>query len=80
MIRARVAQHLRDDQKFILPGGSGDPASWSYPALDRLDADVSALAESTRKILFFVPYNQMMMPAAEFARRVGVARMQTARD
>jgi hypothetical protein len=62
---ARVAQHLRDDQKFMLPGGSGDPASWSYPALDRLDADLSALAENTRKILFFVPYNEKMMPAVD---------------
>ena len=45
--------------------GSGDPASWSYPALDRLDADLSALSASTRKILFFVPYNQKMMPPAD---------------
>ncbi|HEY6439500.1 MAG TPA: hypothetical protein VIY55_05735 [Acetobacteraceae bacterium] len=68
---ARVAQHLRDDQKFILPGGSGDPASWSYPALDRLDGDVSALSENTRKILFFVPYDQKMMPAAESPGALG---------
>ncbi len=68
---ARVAQHLRDDQKFILPGGSGDPASWSYPALDRLDGDVSALPENTRKILFFVPYDQKMMPAAESPGALG---------
>ena len=62
---ARVALHLRDDPKFLLAGGSGDPATWHYPALDRLDADLSTLPDATRKILFFVPYNQKMMPSPD---------------
>jgi hypothetical protein len=59
---ARVAMHLRDDQPFAPSPGSGDPSTWRYPSLDRLDADLSALTETTRKLLFFVPYNQRLMP------------------
>jgi hypothetical protein len=60
---ARVAQHLREYPKFVPSGGGvGDPSAWRYPSLERLDADIAALAASTRKILFFVPYNQTTMP------------------
>ena len=59
---ARAAMHLRNDPKFVLSGGSGDPATWHFRALERLDADLSTLSDSTRKILYFVPYNQSMMP------------------
>jgi hypothetical protein len=63
---ARVAMHLRDDQPFTpSPPGSGDPSTWRYPSLERLDADLSALTETTRKLLFFVPYNQRLMPPAD---------------
>jgi hypothetical protein len=62
---ARVAMHLRHDQPFTPSPGSGDPSTWRYPSLDRLDADLSALTETTRKLLFFVPYNQRLMPPAD---------------
>jgi hypothetical protein len=58
----RVARHLREDPPFSPSAQSGEPSTWRYPSLDRLDTDLSVLAESTRKILFFVPYNQRLMP------------------
>ena len=58
--------HLRDEAPFVpSAAGVGDPASWHYPSLDRIDAEMSALAPSTRKILFFVPYNQRLMPPSD---------------
>ena len=59
---ARVAQHLREAGPTIPPGErSGAPATWRYPAVDQLGADLSLLADATRKILFFVPYNDVLM-------------------
>ena len=63
---ARVAMHLRNDPPIVPPGERGrDPAIWRYPAIDRLCADLSAFAADTRKILFFVPYNQKVLPPSD---------------
>jgi hypothetical protein len=62
---ARVAMHLRDDPPVIPTPEHGDPATWRYLAIDRLQADLSAFPASTRKILFFVPYDQKVMPPAD---------------
>ncbi len=62
---ARVAMHLRDDPPVIPTPGRGDPAAWRYVAIDRLQADLSAFPAGTRKILFFVPYDQKVMPPSD---------------
>jgi hypothetical protein len=60
---ARVAVHLEDAPPFAPPGEhDGDPAQWRYIGLDRLDAQLAAFDSRTRKILFFVPYFQRLMP------------------
>ncbi len=62
---ARVEMHLRNTPPFVPPGEhEGAPDAWPYPGIDRLDAQLTALPESTRKILFFVPYIQRLMPAS----------------
>jgi hypothetical protein len=61
---ARVAMHLRAAEPEIPPGErSGAPTTWRYPAIDQLGSDLSLLADSARKILFFVPYNHVLMSA-----------------
>jgi hypothetical protein len=63
---ARVAMHLRNDPPIVPTAERGRyPAVWKYPAIDRLYTDLSAFAADTRKILFFVPYNQKVMPPAD---------------
>jgi hypothetical protein len=62
----RVAMHLRSGEQFVPPGArEGDPATWRYPGIDRLDTQLMALSGRTRKILFFVPFNHWMMPPAD---------------
>jgi hypothetical protein len=59
----RVAMHLRDVTPYVPPGKhEGDPTTWLYIGLDRLDAQLGAFSAETRKILFFVPYLQRLMP------------------
>ena len=68
---ARVAMHLRDAPEYVPPGArDGDPATWRYPAIDRLAEELTALPETTRKILFFVPYNQQPDAAVRISRVV----------
>ncbi len=63
---ARAAMHLRDEGLFVpSAAGVGDPGTWHYPSIDRIGAELSAFAASTRKILFFVPYNHRVMPASD---------------
>jgi hypothetical protein len=60
---ARAAMHLRAAGPEIPPGErSGAATTWRYPAVDRLGQDLAWLADGTRKILFFVPYNRQLMP------------------
>jgi hypothetical protein len=60
---ARVAVHLDNAPMFVPPGEQkGNPAEWLYIGLDRLDARLEAFNPRTRKILFFVPYIQQLMP------------------
>jgi hypothetical protein len=61
---ARVAMHLRAAEPEIPPGERiGAATTWRYPAIDQLGSDLSLLPDSTRKILFFVPYNHVLMSA-----------------
>jgi hypothetical protein len=61
---ARAAMHLRAAEPEIPPGErTGAPTTWRYPAIDQLGSDLVSLADSTRKILFFVPYNHVLMSA-----------------
>ena len=62
---ARVAMHLREEPRLVASAERGDPAGWHYPGLDRLHAELSALAPGTRKILFFVPYNLKLIPPSD---------------
>ena len=59
---ARAAMHLREAGPSIPPGErKGAPAEWRYPAMEQLGTDLAMLAEATRKILFFVPYNHALL-------------------
>jgi hypothetical protein len=59
---ARVAMHLHAVGPEIPPGErSGAPTTWRYPAIDQLGSDLKLLADSTRKLLFFVPYNHVLL-------------------
>jgi hypothetical protein len=65
---ARVAEHMQLSGIFIPPGDrDGAPADWRYPAIERLDKAISPFADSTRKILYFVPYSRKIMPAPDSA-------------
>lgn len=59
----RVAQHLRQEAGPASPAGPrvGPPASWRYPALEVLAEDLAELPASTRRVLFFVPYNHVRL-------------------
>jgi hypothetical protein len=59
---ARVAVHLREATPRV-PGGDrpGAPGGWQFPAVDALGDDLSALSAATRKLLFFVPYNDRLL-------------------
>ena len=59
----RAEQHLRAAQPDIPPGArAGLPASWRYPTLEMLGDELALLPASTRKLLFFVPYNHVLFP------------------
>jgi hypothetical protein len=59
---ARVAMHLRESGPVILQGvGSGAPSEWRYPTVELLENNLSRLTEGTRKLLFFVPYNHVLL-------------------
>ena len=61
---SRVAMHLREVVGPDIPPGerSGSPATWRFPAVEQLHADLMALQPTTRKILYFVPYNHVLRP------------------
>jgi len=63
---ARVAKHMQLSG-ILIPSGArdGDPADWRYPAIERLDTVIAPFADSTRKILYFVPYSRQIMPAPD---------------
>jgi hypothetical protein len=62
---ARVAVHLRTVGPEMPPGErSGAPAMWRYPTVELLREDLASLSAATRKILFFVPYNHVLLPPA----------------
>jgi hypothetical protein len=59
---ARVALHLQAAGPEIPPGErNGAATTWRYPAIEQLASDISLLPETTRKILFFVPYHHVLM-------------------
>jgi hypothetical protein len=59
---ARVAVHLRESGPEVLPGERiGDPTTWRYPAIEQLHTDLAMLPASTSKVLFFVPYNHVLL-------------------
>ena len=61
---ARAAAHLRDAGPETPPGPRSGPASgWRYPALETLREELGRFPASTRKIVFFVPYNHVLFPA-----------------
>lgn len=79
---ARAEIHLQNWGGPAIPPGvrAGPPTEWRYPALETLRADLARLPPSTRKVLFFVPYNHVLLPAPgsdaaavwnECKRRVG---------
>lgn len=63
---ARVAEHL-SWEGTLSPTGQhdGDPATWDYAAIDRLHRELAVFAPTTRRILYFVPYNHRLMPPAD---------------
>lgn len=71
---ARVAMHLRQATLSALPGvRSGPPATWRFPALELLEKELDALPSPTRKILFFAPYNHVIIPKADQSGAAGWA-------
>jgi hypothetical protein len=61
----RVAMHLREAPPDVPPGErSGPPSAWRYPALETLQEELARFPDSTRKILFFVPYNHVLFSPA----------------
>jgi hypothetical protein len=59
---ARAAVHLREGTPRV-PGGerAGAQAGWRFPALETMNGDLAALPPTTRKLLFFVPYNYRLL-------------------
>jgi hypothetical protein len=65
---ARVARHMQLSGIFIPPGArDGAPAEWRFPAIERLNKAIAPFSDSTRKILYFVPYSREIMPAPDSA-------------
>ena len=61
--RAKVAGRLHGVGPSVPPGSrSGPPSDWRYPALDVLSAQIGALPDATRVVLFFVPYHRNLLP------------------
>ncbi len=61
---ARAAQHLAGSgPEWPLGDHAGAPAQWHFVALDLLRQRLAAMAPTTRKILYFVPYNRVKLPA-----------------
>jgi len=60
---ARVAEHLRQETGASSPAGPrvGPPAAWRFAALEMLAGDLAKLPASTRRVLFFVPYNHVRL-------------------
>jgi hypothetical protein len=59
---ARAAMHLRDAEPSYPSGEhSGEPDGWRYPALELLRNDLAMLPATSRKMLFFVPYNHRLL-------------------
>jgi hypothetical protein len=61
--RPRVQKRLLD-YGVSVPGGerTGPPETWRYPTLEVLRDMLARLPASTRKVLYFVPYNRRMLP------------------
>jgi len=57
----RVAMHFREAERIIAGWSDpvGDPATWRYPQIEQLRAELTGLPETTRKILYFVPYHHL---------------------
>jgi hypothetical protein len=65
---ARVAEHTRLSGIYIPPGTrDGAPAGWRYPAIERLGGAIASFADTTRKILYFVPYSRRITPLPDSA-------------
>lgn len=56
-------KHLHLPGLPTIPPGEhiGDPSTWRFPALEQLQADLTQLPKATRRILFFVPYNHVLL-------------------
>jgi len=60
--RAKVADRLHGIGPSVPPGSrSGPPSDWLYPALEVLRAQIAALPNATRVLLFFVPYHRNLL-------------------
>ena len=59
------SRHLHLPGLPTIPPGEriGDPSTWRFPALEQLQADLAALPKATRRVLFFVPYNHVLLPS-----------------
>jgi len=61
---ARAARHLAGSgPEWPLGDHAGNPETWRYVALDLLRQRLAAMAPTTRKVLYFVPYNRAKLPA-----------------
>jgi len=62
----RVAAHLAWEGT-LSPSGShgGEPGTWDYAAIDRLRSELTPIAATTRRILYFVPYNYRLTPPGD---------------
>ncbi len=63
---ARALVHLTNEGPAIPVGERhGPPADWNYPAMPVLREMLATLPATTRKILFFIPYNHRLLPAPD---------------
>lgn len=72
--RARAAVHLNEAASEINETDPvmGDPSAWRFPALNTLRDALAVVPAGTRKIVYFVPYNHVLLPksgniAADYA-------------
>ena len=77
--RARVAQHLaKDEADFASADIAGEPGDWRFPALDLLRQSLDAIGPEARVVLFFAPYNRVLLqPGTDMSAVWAACKAQT---
>ena len=60
---ARALAHLTSEEPAIPAGArGGEPSSWEYPAMPALREMLTTMPSTSRKVMFFIPYNRRLLP------------------